>query len=94
LGKAVELDPDNPRYAYVQGVALNSAGQSAQAVAVLTQAQQRHPNDAELMFALATIERDRGQTAQAVAWAQRMLARNPTDTRAQQLLQALGVDSP
>jgi hypothetical protein len=31
---------------------------------------------------------------QAVAWAQRMLARNPTDTRAQQLLQALGVDSP
>ena len=43
LERAVELAPDNARYAYVYGVGLNSAGRSEKAIAVLTSAHSRHP---------------------------------------------------
>ncbi len=89
LARAASLDPAEPRYAYVYGIALNSAGKPGEAVTVLAAAQARHPRDREIMYALATIERDRGEIAQALAWARRMLELNPADQQAMQLLQML-----
>ncbi len=89
LEKAAELAPGNARYAYVYGVALNSAGQKDAAVEALAKAQSQHPNNRELLWALATFERDRGNSAAARGWAEKMLALNPADEAANQLLETL-----
>lgn len=94
LARASELAPGNPRYAYVNGVALNSVGRGDDAIAALEQAQSLHPGNRELLWALATFERDRGHTAAARDWANRMLALNPADEAANQLLESLGPPAP
>ncbi len=48
LRRAYELEPGNPRYAYVYAVALNSLGLVDEAVAVLEQARRDFPDDAEI----------------------------------------------
>jgi hypothetical protein len=58
LRRASELAPDNPRYAYVYAVALNSSGASGQALAVLDEAHRLHPTDREVLVALVSIARD------------------------------------
>lgn len=89
LRRAVELAPEAPRFAYVLGVALNSSGQASEAVTVLEQAHERQPNNRELLFALATIERDRDRREQAAGWARALLALNPGDEAANRLLAEL-----
>jgi tetratricopeptide (TPR) repeat protein len=89
LKTAAELAPEAVRYAYVYGIALNSTGQTAAAVAALETAAARHPNDRSLLFALATIERDRGEREAAIRWARELLRLNPGDTQADQLLRDL-----
>lgn len=46
LQRAAALRPDLPRYAYVYGVALQSSGDVTAALAVLTDAHERHPENA------------------------------------------------
>ncbi|MDH5255951.1 MAG: ammonia-forming cytochrome c nitrite reductase subunit c552, partial [Gammaproteobacteria bacterium] len=58
LERAAELEPDTARYAYVYGVALNSAGETARALDTLAAASRRHPADRDILLALATINRD------------------------------------
>jgi tetratricopeptide (TPR) repeat protein len=77
FARAAELDPTNPRYAYVHGVALNSTGRTDEALAVLEAAQARHPADRDTLLALATINRDAGRMAAALAWADRLVALDP-----------------
>ncbi len=77
FARAAELDPDNPRYAYVQGVALNSTGRTDEALQVLEAAQARHPADRDTLLALATINRDAGRMAAALSWADRLAALDP-----------------
>jgi tetratricopeptide (TPR) repeat protein len=89
LRRAAELAPEVPRYPYVLGIALNSTGQSDAAVSVLEKAQQQHPNDRELMFALATMERDRGRQAEARRWTEAILSLNPADEQGKRLLEEL-----
>lgn len=48
LGQAVDASPDNPRYAYVYGVALHDSGSPQKAIVVLKRALARFPNDREL----------------------------------------------
>jgi Flp pilus assembly protein TadD len=86
LSRAVKLAPENARYAYVYGIALHSAGQSETAVAVLQSAHQRHANDQEILFALATINRDRGNLAKARKWAAELLGLDPSNGQARALL--------
>lgn len=89
LEKAAELEPDTARFGYVYGVALNSTGQSESAVDQLTGVAGRHPNDREVLFALATIERDRGNRAAALGWTQELLRLNPGDPQANELMEQL-----
>ena len=77
FARAAELDPANARYAYVHGVALNSVGQTDEALEVLEAAQARHPSDRDTLLALATINRDAGRMAAALSWADRLVALDP-----------------
>jgi predicted CXXCH cytochrome family protein len=77
FARAAELNPANPRYAYVHGVALNSTGQTDQALAVLETAQARHPADRDTLLALITINRDAGHMAAALSWADRLVSLDP-----------------
>ncbi|MCY3758149.1 MAG: hypothetical protein OXG96_10540, partial [Acidobacteria bacterium] len=71
------LEPDNSRHAYVYGVALNSLGESARAIRVLEQALRSRPHDRDLLFALATIYRDRREFGRALVHGRRLLALYP-----------------
>ena len=89
LGRAVEIAPENARFAYVYAVGLNSAGQPQAAVSTLSAAHEQHPNDIQLMMTAAMFERDRGNYAAARSWAEKALTVNPTEPSAKQLLQSL-----
>ena len=89
LGRAAALEPDDPRLGYVYAVALNAAGDGAQAVAVLEQAHLRHPYHRDLLIALVTINRDRGALDQARKYARKLSAAHPRDETARRLLMEL-----
>ena len=72
-----EIDPDNARYAYVHGIALNSTGRTDEALEVLEASQARHPADRDTLLALVTINRDAGRFAAALSWADRLVAVDP-----------------
>jgi predicted CXXCH cytochrome family protein len=85
LARAAELDPDNSRHAYVYGVALNSLGNSAQAIRVLEQALKSRPHDRDLLFGLATIHRDRREFGKALVHSRRLLVLHPENAGYQRL---------
>ena len=85
LARAAGLDPDNSRYAYVYGVALNSMGKSGQAVPVLEQALRSRLHDRDLLFALATIYRDRREFGKALVHSRRLLSLYPESAGYRQL---------
>ena len=89
LARAAELDPDNSRHAYVYGVALNSLGKSAQATRVLEQALRSRPHDRDLLFALATMHRDRGELGKALVHSRSLLALDPESAGYQRLARQL-----
>ena len=89
LEKASRLAPETVRYSYAYGIALNSQGRAREAVQVMTQALQRDNQNRDLLFALATINRDLGELADARSYAQRMVTAFPEDAGAQQLLRSL-----
>ncbi len=60
LMKASELDDQNSRYVYVYAVALNSTGQQTQAIKVMQDAQNRFPEDRDILSALVAFHRDAG----------------------------------
>jgi Flp pilus assembly protein TadD len=77
IARAAEIDPDNARYAYIHGIALNSAGRSEDALEVLEASHARHPADRDTLLALVTINRDAGRLAAALTWADRLAAVDP-----------------
>ena len=89
LGKAAGLAPDNERFAYVYGVALNTAGRPKEAVAVLEAAAKRHPVSVDILVALATITRDMGDRAAAISYAERLTKVAPNNRQARALLDGL-----
>ncbi|MBK8976941.1 MAG: tetratricopeptide repeat protein [Planctomycetes bacterium] len=89
LGRAARLRPEEPRYAYVYGVALQDAGETDAAVAALTDLLRRYPRDTDALLALTTIERDRGRLDEARAWARRLCEAAPEDVRFRELLRSL-----
>jgi len=69
---AMHADPNNPRYAYVYGVALHDSSQGKQGMAVLERALVRFPRNPDLLSALAAYARDAGDTDRAQAYAKRL----------------------
>jgi Tfp pilus assembly protein PilF len=82
FAKAAELSAENPRYAYVYAVALDSLGQHAKALAVLAQAQQRFTGDRDILTALVQFSAQSGDRAAAMRWAEKLEALDGNDTAA------------
>ena len=89
LRAAVANAPDAPYYAYVLGVALNSAEQSAAALATLRITHTRFPAHRDTLFALTTMLRDAGELDAAIEHARRLVALVPSDGDARGLLAEL-----
>ena len=81
LEKAMKLAPDLPRYTYVYGVGLYSAGQKAQGLQVLRQANQRFPADREILLGLATMSAESGDLTSAKLYAEKLSEASPSDPR-------------
>ena len=86
---ATELEPGNQQYAYVYAVALHSGGRPAEAVAVLNEALQSHPNDRSVLSALVAFNRASGNEAAALAHAERPAAISPPDSSLTRLIDEL-----
>jgi tetratricopeptide (TPR) repeat protein len=90
LGRAAELAPAQPRYAYVHALAQQAAGDGDAALATLAAAAERHPNNRDIALALVTVNAETGDTAAAIRWAERYIARFPDpDGQAAALLRRL-----
>ncbi len=74
---AMRADPNNPRYAYVYGVALHDSSEQSPGLAVLERALARFPRNPDLLAALAAYARDAGDTARAQAYTKRLEAISP-----------------
>ena len=89
LKEASELAPENARYGYVYAIALNAAGQSRDAIALLQRTLQQHPADMDILVGLATIARDAGDLPTAVQAARKLAAIRPFDPQVNALLRSL-----
>ncbi len=89
LREAARLSPNNARFAYVEGIALNSLGQPDEAIEVLEEAHRRFGRDFEIAWALVTMLRDRGDTARARGVAEVLASYRPTDLNVAALLESL-----
>jgi predicted CXXCH cytochrome family protein len=89
FARSVQLAPDNSRYTYVYGVALNSMGRSADATRLLHRAAERWPADRNILFALAAMERDAGHKDEARKAANALVAADPDDREARALAEQL-----
>jgi predicted CXXCH cytochrome family protein len=89
LGRAATLQPDNARYTYVHGVALESTGDVGRAIGVLEDGLSRHPNDADLLVATINVCRDSGDTDRAIEHAEHLVKLMPRSRLAQELLTGL-----
>lgn len=85
LGRAAELAPGDPRFAYAYAIGLQTTGSTDRALAALRQAQSRSPGVRALLEALVSINRDRGALREARAWAKKLAAAAPGDPGAQRL---------
>lgn len=81
---AVILTPEDPRFGYTLGIALNSAGEPQRALQALSDNHTRHPADLPTLYALLTISRDLGDLDAAIDYAQRLLDLNPDNAQALQ----------
>ncbi|MDJ0937505.1 MAG: tetratricopeptide repeat protein [Kiloniellales bacterium] len=77
LRRAATLAPGIARYVYVYAVALNSIGSASEAIAVLEGAHGKHPNNTEILSALATFHRDLGNQGKARDYANKLRAASP-----------------
>ncbi len=72
--RASALDPGTARFAYVYAVALHSAGKRDAAIANLERALQAHPNDRNILEALASFHAARGETKAAEGYSEHLRA--------------------
>ncbi|TXL70581.1 tetratricopeptide repeat protein [Vineibacter terrae] len=89
LGEAAASAPDNPRHAYVYAIALHSAGRRQEAMAILTDADARHPYDPDILGALVSLAREQGAVGDALRYARLLLEVLPDDPGVSRLVREL-----
>jgi Tfp pilus assembly protein PilF len=72
LESAAVLEPGNARFVYVYAVALHSTGKPDLAIASLKKAFADHPNDRDILEALASFSSARGESTEAKKYADRL----------------------
>jgi tetratricopeptide (TPR) repeat protein len=89
LGEAARLAPQDARYAYVYAVALYDSGRRAETLKVLEGALARQPYDRDILFALASYEREKGDTAKALQRAKLLVELEPDNADLRRFAQDL-----
>jgi predicted CXXCH cytochrome family protein len=89
LRQAAELDPGQPRYAYVYAVGLHSSGRRDDALAVLRTSLQVHPNDRESVSAALALSREKGDSASALGYAEQLSRLMPGNREIEDLIKQL-----
>jgi predicted CXXCH cytochrome family protein len=89
LKRASDLSPETARFTYGYALALNQNGQATAAIRLLTTALATHPDDRDILFALAAFERDAGQLDAARQHAARLIDTYPADTEGRALVESL-----
>jgi tetratricopeptide (TPR) repeat protein len=89
LERAAALNPGNPRFGYVHAVALKASGAVGKAVAVLEAQHRRHPEDRDILYALALFSRELGRREAASGYAERFAKLAPDDPRVDALRDAV-----
>jgi Tfp pilus assembly protein PilF len=74
LERAAKREPRNARFQYVYAVALHSAGRVEAAIARLKKELAIHPNDRDILEALASFHQARGEVAEGKKYADRLKA--------------------
>jgi Flp pilus assembly protein TadD len=77
LKTAADLSPDNARFAYVYAVALNGAGKTKEALAVLAAARKREPYDRDLLSGLAFFSAQSGNRGAALGYVKELRTLDP-----------------
>jgi Tfp pilus assembly protein PilF len=72
LKRAMELEPGDARFAYVYAVALHSTGATQAAIASLETALAAHPDNRDILQALASFHAERGDTEKARNYTSRL----------------------
>ena len=88
LKRASDLSSET-RFTYAYAVALHSSGKVDEAVAALERALARDPGDRDVLFALATFQRDAGRIGKALRYAEQLRLRHPDDPDAEALVSSL-----
>ena len=72
LERAATNTPDTPRYAYVYAIALHSRGNIHEGLRVMEETAKRHPNNIDVLSALAGMHKDLGNTDEADTYKKRI----------------------
>jgi Tfp pilus assembly protein PilF len=72
LERATILEPANARFSYIYAVALNSMGRPDAAISRLEKTLAAHPNDRDVLQALAAFHSERRESAEAEKYAERL----------------------
>ncbi|WIM14101.1 tetratricopeptide repeat protein [Enhydrobacter sp.] len=94
LRRATDLEPATARYGYVYAVALEQAGQPAEARSTLERVLARHPYDVEALTAAAIWSIRRGDTKAALDYLMTLRALRPDDRGIAQEIERLQRTSP
>jgi Flp pilus assembly protein TadD len=86
LAKAAELEPNEPRFAYVEAVALHDTGDAPRAIEVLKSLLNRRPYDRDALVALVTYEMESGDLISAASRARLLSRLEPESEDIRQLL--------
>jgi tetratricopeptide (TPR) repeat protein len=89
LKRAAELEPAQPRYAYVYGVALQSSGQADEARRVLASALLASPSNVEILTALLQDALKLHDLKGALSYAERLRILRPDDASLAHLIEQL-----
>jgi Flp pilus assembly protein TadD len=89
LRSAAKLDPHNARYAYIYGVAMDSAGHRPEAIAYLKDSLTGHPDNRDMIVAIISFSREAGDTATALQYAERMAKLAPDDPAVKSMVDEL-----
>ena len=90
LARAAELAPDNSRFAYVYGVALDAADRTAEALTLLEDAQGHDPANRDLLIALIQYHAKLGQNQEAGRWLSKLASMAPEDPALKVLREQIG----
>jgi Flp pilus assembly protein TadD len=86
LQQALELMPDDPRFAFTLGLALQSRSPE-RALSTVKKAVEKHPHDPDLLWLSGVYSLAQGSPIAAVEYAERLLVVSPGSQKAMDLLQ-------